>query len=189
MIRYGWIGAACCAIAMGCSSKDATTPQGGAANSSNPTGPAVDVQPDGGAWKPLKSPEGRFSVLLPGEATKLPDKEGEVSYGVELESGGGYTVMFAELDEVKPEEIEQKLTNARNDMVGKDKVVHDETLKVAGHPARDFAFVDADGDVNYYRLIIVGNRLYQLVTVTAESKFADTKPDRQRFLDSFELVE
>lgn len=173
-------------VAAGCSSKENTpgdnTP---AANS----GPAVEVQPDGGEWKSFRDPEGKFSVLLPGEATKVPGSDGETSYAVELEQGGGYTVMHSTVVEGPAAEVEQRLLRVQADVVGKRKLLHEATVKVGDVPARDFAFVDEEGDAHYYRLLIVGPRLYQVMTVTEEGKFNDLKADRKRFLDSFELLE
>lgn len=168
----------------GCGSKEGSTSTAGGGNT-----PAVEVQPDGGEWQTFSLPAGGYAVELPGEAKKLPSSEGETSYGVELEQGGAYVVMYSEVGEIKPEEIELRLTNVRNDVVGQQKVLHDATVTVDGHPARDFAFIDADGDAQYYRIAVAHNRLYQVMMVTEKSKFDETKADRERFLASFKLLE
>lgn len=192
MIRSGWTWVACCILALGCSAKE-TPPaasSSNAGNSSDSAVPEVPVQPDGGEWKAFESPEGRFSVLMPGEPNRLPSEQGEVSYGVELETGGGFTVMYSDLTPTKPEEIAPKLEKARQDVVGKQKVLHDDTQAKAGdHPARDFAFVDDEGLAHYWRLTIVGDRLYQVMVVTDQKNFEAAKADRERFLTSFKVVE
>jgi hypothetical protein len=175
-----------CLLAVGCSSKEGSS---GAATTEN-SGPAIYAQPDGGEWQPLRDAEGKFAVLLPGEATKIAGNDGEISHVVELENGGGYTVMYSTVNEVPAAEVEQGLANLQADVVGKKKLLHeDANVKVGNVPARDFAFVETDGDAHYYRLLIVGNRLYQVMTVTEGGKFDAAKADRQKFLDSFELTE
>lgn len=187
MIAFRWLSAvSLCLLAVGCSSKEGS----GGASTTEGSGPAIYAQPDGGEWKSLRDTDGKFAVLLPGEATKIPGTEGEVSHVVELENGGGYTVMYATVDEVPAAEIEQRLANIQADVVGKKKLLHEDgAVKVGGLPARDFAFVETDGDAHYYRLLIAGNRLYQVMTVTEAGKFDAVKADRQKFLDSFELTE
>jgi hypothetical protein len=186
MSAFRWWVAVSCLVAVGCSSKDATTGTAGGEE----TGPVIEVQPDGGEWKSFRNPEGRYSVLLPGEAIAIPLEEKDtVSHGVELEQGGGYTVMYSTVEEVAPEAIEAGLAKIQAAVVENRKLLHEEKLMVGKHPARDFAFIEADGDAHYYRLIIVGRRLYQVMTVTEEAKFEAVKADRQKFLDSFELLE
>lgn len=183
MVAFRWMLAVLlCCLAVGCSSKDAST--------ADNSGPPIEVQPDGGEWKSFRNPEGKYAVLLPGEAIQIPlDDDKAVSHGVELETGGGYTVMYSTVDEVAPDAVEQRLANIQADVVGKKKLLHEEKVKVGDHPARDFAFIEDDGDAHYYRLLIVGNRLYQVMTVTEAAKFASAKEDRTRFLGSFELLE
>lgn len=173
-------------LAVGCSSKEGSN---GASNKEN-SAPEIYAQPDGGEWKPLRDAEGKFAVLLPGEATKVTGSEGETTFAVELEKGGGYTVMYSTVDEVPEAEVEKGLARLQSEVVGNKKLLHeDATVKVGSHPARDFAFVETDGDTHYYRFLIVGNRLYQVMTVTESAKFKETKADRQKFLESFELIE
>jgi hypothetical protein len=175
----------CCLVAAGCGSND-----GSPASKTGAGGSTVQVQKDGGAWKPFRSPDGKYTVLFPGEPQKLESSsEGETSYAVELEQGGGYTVMHVGIEEFDPKEIESRLSNIRNDVVGAQKVLYEATPQVSGRPARDFAFVDGEGLANYYRVLIAGPRLYQVMTVIEEAKFAGAKEDRQKFLDSFELIE
>jgi hypothetical protein len=187
MVVFRWLSAlSLCLLAVGCSSKDGPT----GTSTTDSAGIPIAVQPDGGEWKSFRNPEGKYVVMLPGEAIEIPvDDKTVVNHGVELENGGGYTVMYATVDEVPAADIEQRLALIQADVVGKRKLLYEDKPKVAGHPARDFAFVDDDGDAQYYRLLIVGNRLYQVMTVIDEKKFAEAKVDRQRFLDSFELIE
>ena len=181
MIASRWFSAVSfCLLAVGCSSKEGSNDASAAGGS----GPAIYAQPDGGEWKPLRDAEGKFAVQLPGEATKVTGSEGEISYAVELEKGGGYTVMYSTVDEVPPAEVEQRLKKLQAEVVGSKKLLHEDGLpRVGDHPARDFAFVEGDGDAHFYRFVIVGNRLYQVMTVTEEGKFNANKADRQRFLD------
>lgn len=194
MMMLRCLSAALCGLLfVGCSSKDAPSAGGSATGSTagSPAAPNVEAQPDTAEWQSFSNAEGRYSILMPGSAQQLPSAgDGSVSHGVELETKGGYIVMYSDIDAVKPEEIEQRLTNVRNDVIGdQKKVLHDETLTVQGHPARDFAYVDADGDAQFYRILIAGNRLYQVMVVTEQSQFESTKADREKFLNSFKIAE
>jgi predicted small lipoprotein YifL len=171
-------------VLAGCGSNDPAAPP-----SSGGSAPAVEVQSGDGDWQSFSLPTGGYSVELPGKGLKLPSNEGETSYGVELETGRGFVVMYSDVGEIKPEEIEARLTNVRNDMVGQQEVLHDATLTLDGRPVRDFAFVDAEGDALYYRITVAGTRLYQVMVVTEKSEFGETKADRERFLSSFKLLE
>jgi hypothetical protein len=151
--------------------------------------PVVERQPDGGAWQKFSLPEGGYSVEFPGAGQELPSSEGAISHGVELATGGAYVVMYSDVGVIKPEEIEERLTNVRNEMVGQQEILHDATLTLAGRPVRDFAFVDGEGDAIYYRITVAGTRLYQVMTVTVKSDFDRTKAERERFLASFKLLE
>jgi hypothetical protein len=180
-------------VLAGCGSNDGAAPATSGGSATAPGGgggaPAVEVQSDGGEWETFSPPTGDYSVELPGKGLKLPSNEGETSYGVELDTGRGFVVMYSDVGEIKPEEIEARLTNVRNDMVGQQQVLHDGTLTRDGRPVRDFAFVDAEGDAIYYRITIAGTRLYQVMMVTAKAAFDEAKADRERFLSSFKLLE
>jgi hypothetical protein len=180
-----------CLVMAGCSGQGGAT----SAPSGKSTEPQIVAQPDTGEWKQHRLAGEGFAVMFPGAPTKdTSGSEGETTYLVEIKKAGdetvGFTVMYVDVGEIDPQEHEQRLENVRKDAVGTHKVVHDNAkVTVAGRPARDFAFVDENGDVQYYRVLIAGRRLYQVMVVSSESQFEATKADREKFLDSFELVD
>ena len=173
---------ACCLLATGCGSNPGST--------TGTNGPSVKSQPAGAAWQTFRAPDGSFAVSFPGTGEQLPGSTAEEPrFGVEIEGQGGYTVLFAGYDEVKPEDLDGHLETMRNNAVDKNKVLFDEKSKVGDLPARDFAFVDEDGDAQFYRVLIAGNRLYQLTRVVNEKDFAADKANREKFVNSFELTD
>jgi len=148
-------------------------------------------------WKSFSSAEGKFSVWFPG----VPDVTNviltvsnvdfsEPCYFVWADAQTEYAVNYGDypkgLEKLKPE---QQFDICQSGVAGKvGKIVYQKDLKFGDYPARDFEFV-AGGKANYsgrIRLILTGERLYQIVVIFLTGNPHPT--DGDIFLNSFRCL-
>jgi len=147
-------------------------------------------------WKQFSSDAGNFSIQFPGtpkEKTALEETVfGEIevhSFIVETDIQTAYGINYNDfpprLNLSNPEPL---FDGGQASAIGKTGIVITQrSMRFKGYPAREFEF-KAGGKANYsgrVRLILVGRRLYNLVTI-----FLTENPhvsDREKFFDSFSL--
>lgn len=153
-------------------------------------------------WKETASEEGNFKVLLPGETTyanqSVDTPIGKIemhTFMSETETGAA-GVLYSDFPaaQIANSDVDTLLTNARDGAVGnvKGKLTSDKAIQVAGNPGREFTFSVGTGDDvqfnGWQRVFLVGNRMYQLIVITAG---ADGRPEAEleKIRGSFELTE
>lgn len=147
-------------------------------------------------WQELKSKEGRFAVMMPGDPDYIVDTvntaAGQVaypSYVVNAEDNYyliGYSDMPKELVARAPADIiiEGSCRGVLNEAGGKQ--VGSKLLKKDKYLGREItAEIPGQDQVMKIRSYLVGNRLY-LIFATAPP--TDTTGNFGRFMDSFELI-
>ena len=149
-------------------------------------------------WQPFDSPEGKFSVLMPGkpelQTRDIQAENGDAKYYrySAINSIGLFSVMyFVHPVEAKDAaEREARLELMCNGIIKNlgGKVVFVKKGKLYGYPGREFVIEKTeDGDENSYhwKVFVVGDRLYQLAVTTAQKDSDST--DVAKFFDSFAL--
>lgn len=142
-------------------------------------------------WQSVKSYEGNFKAMLPGEpdysASKVDTEVGQInlhSFAVEANGGSvAYFVFYSDYPEGTEEDTDPKvlLQNARDGVIGDDgsRKTREEKIDIAGHPGLEFDFVQEENGANttygYWRLYMVKNRLYQIGIISIGEPAIDFK--------------
>ncbi len=146
-------------------------------------------------FKPYRSDEGRFSILLPDEPEREIQKVDApigtlefIIYQAGSERMGcvvGYVdypqKMFENVD------IKKMLDGARNGVVEKvnGKLKYEKVLDFHGNTAREFEIKVPEKATIKARVILIGNRLYHLMAVSASKKVLDK--NCPKYFDSFKV--
>jgi hypothetical protein len=146
-------------------------------------------------WRKFESKRGTFSVMFPDvpiETTKkLRTEIGNVAstrFTVVAGTSVTYDVMYndypkAGIAKVNPQLL---LDAARDGLLNqtKGRLVSDKHIVLGAVPGRDQEILGADGTRYWARLVLAGNRMYQLMAIARPPATADT----QTFFDSFQLL-
>lgn len=144
------------------------------------------------AWELVKPDNLGFSVEFPGkpEFTETTgDDGGNIRTYAMRSSAAAYDVTIWDIpkEAIAPEDASQFLDNFRdNNLRGISAKLRTETkIEIGGHPARDVT-ADVMGMVWRGRLVMAGNRLYQIVAIV--SKDAAQSEATLKYLSSFQLL-
>ncbi len=148
------------------------------------------------SWEVVKSDQLGFEVELPGkpEYTEQSDdlgggEKGMIRSYVVKSAAAAYDVTIFDLPKagVAADDLSQVLDNVRDRTLGGiTATLRTETkIQMGEHPARDIV-ADVMGMVWRGRIVITGNRLYQVVAII--SKAAETSATTERYLASFKLA-
>lgn len=143
-------------------------------------------------WQKFSSPEGKFSVLLPG--TPKERQEGaQTPFGLIVyhafaatqDAHHAYGAGYYDLS--NNSDAQSFLDRIQSLIIGPGKIMSSHNLQIAGYPGREFEF-GPDQQGNYsarVRLVLVGQRIYVLTAI-----FLKSEPHPQEcsaFFDSFSL--
>jgi hypothetical protein len=191
--------AACQAAPKPASTAPAAVPQATAAPATaaaTTAGPLAD-------WKPFKSAEGGFSLMLPEEPTSqtqaVDTAAGKVDTYIFMSSQGNnvYGISYNDFPAAAVQQsadgIKAMLEASRDGAARnvKGKVVNSKAVTLDGHPGIDFVAELPVGDAlpagaTYHgRTFLVGNRLYQLLTIATDKGQDEIVA---AFLESFKLT-
>ncbi len=144
------------------------------------------------AWELVKPDNLGFSVEFPGKP-EYKEEEGDDggkirTYAVKSPAAA-YDVTIWDLPEeaTAPENVSQFLDNFRErNLDGITAKLRAETkIEIGGHPARDVT-ADVMGMVWRGRIVVAGNRLYQIVAIV--SKAEEQSATTEKYLLSFKLL-
>jgi hypothetical protein len=145
-------------------------------------------------WQKFQSPEGRFSVLLPGrpkeEVTTITTAVGPVAYhyySVDLQNGF-YGVGYSDfpVDPVAVSGLDSVLNGARNGALAnmQAKLVSEQNIEIQGQRGRELIMLAYDGKVTLkVRMFVVNSRLFMVMAGTSTRMFISD--DLERFFGSF----
>jgi hypothetical protein len=140
-------------------------------------------------WVGFRSKEGRFSVEMPGHPEAEEQRKGRSFLFKEGETVG-YTVAYSDHPKAKealPVTPRQTMALALDALAGTAKEVGArKEVTVQGHPGVDAEFAP-EGYHVWYRVVFVGDRLYQLGLMADASKKATYSARARRFFDSFSV--
>lgn len=144
-------------------------------------------------WELVKPDNLGFSVEFPAKPEfkeEQGDDGGKIRTYAVRSAAAAYDVTIWDLPEgaVKPENSSPFLDNFRDGTLdGITAKLRAETkIEIGGQPARD-VIADVMGMVWRGRLVIAGNRLYQVVAIV--SKAAEQSETTERYLSSFKLLD
>ena len=156
------------------------------------------VQPK---WKLFTTPDGRFSVLMPG----IPKKEsqtqkthmGEINLEVFTaqppKQEVAYLVVYNEFPYsygkiTDPQEI---LNNVRDMALKttKSNLLNQRNIRSSnGHPGKEIAYINAGGKITRSRIYVADGRLYQVMAITTKKQQNTLDKTITGYLNSFQLV-
>lgn len=143
------------------------------------------------AWQKLESREGKFQVLMPGVARSsvvpLQTSVGNLKQFQFLVNLGerAFMVTYVDypqdtVDELGPEKILQNVL-AGIASAG-SKILEDKPLELGESLGRELLYLKPNGFLIHSRVVLVGNRFYQLTLVRSGQ---EPDPDAARFFESF----
>ena len=142
-------------------------------------------------WELVKPDGLGFEVEFPGKPEHQEqdgDDGGKIRTYVVRSSSAAYDVTIWDLPDgtVGPENVSQFLDNFRDSNLDgiSAKLRTESKIEIGGHAARDIV-ADVMGMVWRGRMVIAGNRLYQIVAIV--SKAAAQSAETERYLASFKL--
>jgi hypothetical protein len=140
-------------------------------------------------WREYTSPEGRFSVLLPGEPTPSEVAGGFKGVKATIPEPLINFVVYYSDSPTKPNP-QKYFDNFKNEIMPKEfaraKLVREADIQINGNPGHEFILLMTDTNGFLFRRIyFVGNRLY--ILSVAGSGWKDQTPDSQKFFDSFKV--
>jgi hypothetical protein len=144
-------------------------------------------------WQEYKSAEGGFRVEMPAkpmeDVKNLPSAPNHKMYAMNVNFGaGGMLAVASDLAADRAADPEKLLDFARDTALKSMNAaaVNEKKEMLGRFPARRLDYAMSSGFGGTMRLVISGNRLYQ-VNVIGPAGYAAT-PEARRFLDSFALT-
>ncbi len=146
-------------------------------------------------WQIFNSPDGKFSINLPGKPIVEEDQQisvagGDVAttHGVSTQANDHvvYNCTYVEYPSLITKSPDEVLTNARDGGLKnvQGTLISEKRTTVDGHPARDIQARARENSAYDTRLILVGKRMYMLMVVDTGKPSRDGK-NIQKFFDSF----
>jgi hypothetical protein len=141
----------------------------------------------GKEWKEASSPEGKFTVLMPGTPKEQSRTQAGITnhiFALEVKDGA-YMVSYLDVPPGTPANYSLAIQAAAANRQGKG--VKESDITIEGHEGKAYEF--EMGNPKGYavgRIVLVNNRLYQLLVMGANISSSDA--DVQKFLNSFKLT-
>jgi hypothetical protein len=157
-----------------------------------PTPPSSQSPIQAGGWKNFRSPEGRFTIMLPQEPVKTREKDadGDVTYTYKVESGENvYAVShvdIANLKQLSQSDVQNILKTMPAEIVKamESKLVRNKSIALRTNPGQEFDFVMTVEGRQFEgqgRIYAIGTRVYTLLYVGNPTL-------RSRFINSFDII-
>lgn len=137
-------------------------------------------------WQQFSSKAGKFTVSLPGKPTEESetDDNGSVANNFTVVHGETvylvtYSDLVDEVDQLNPGEIFDAVCEGYT--ADGDNLVNKREIKLNGYPGRIVDLNTTDGMVGKASMYLVGNRLYQLIVISASTE------EQEKFFESFRI--
>ncbi|MTJ55507.1 hypothetical protein FJR38_23960 [Anabaena sp. UHCC 0253] len=156
------------------------------------------VQPK---WRTFTSPDGHFTVLMPGMPTRKNQVQktymGEIKLEIFLiqppEQEAAYIVTYNEFpDSYVQMNSPQKLMEEAQYMelaTTQSRLINQRNIRSSNfHPGREIEYVNAIGKVTKTRMFVAHNRLYKVMAITSEKQHETLNKTTTGYLNSFHLV-
>jgi len=159
---------------------------------------AQPVQPQ---WKPFTSPDGRFTVLMPG----MPKKESQTqkTYMGEIDlqifaaqppkQEVAYLVVYNDFPHsygqmTNPQEILNNVQEMALKTTQSNLISHRNIRSSNGHPGKEFAYINVGGKITRTRIYLAEGRLYQVMAITSKKQQKNLAKTITGYLNSFQIV-
>lgn len=156
------------------------------------------VQPQ---WKPFTAPDGRFTVLMPGEPERNSETQKTYMGEINLEmfvaqppkQAVAYMVVYNDFpysygQMTNPQTI---LDNARDIALKttKSKLISQRNiLSSNGHPGKEITYINTSGKITRSRMYVAEGRLYQVMAITSKKQQQSLARTITGYLNSFHVV-
>ena len=148
------------------------------------------------SWQTYSSPDGTFSIDLPGktsiETRQAPMESGGTmafhTISVASVGNSAYTLAYVEHENVGEKSPEKALESARDGSLRKAEgtLLTQNRITVQGFPGLDIQARARGNTFMDSRMVVVGNRLYMIMAVAASEQDREPKT-LKRIFDSFKL--
>ena len=155
------------------------------------------INPGPPVWSEFRSDEGRFSVLMPekpvSQSSTMETKQGRFDSQVFIATHYplvcmvGYTVIPREV--LVANDVDGFFEGFRDQFIKQvgGKLASESSLTLYGHAGREIKVHMFRGELRV-RLVLVGDRLYQLVVIKSDQVVAVDAEIFNKFFDSFKLL-
>jgi hypothetical protein len=148
-------------------------------------------------WQTFNSPEGDFSVDLPGnptvEESQVPSAAGGTialhEVGTRPNKSTYFSCVYLKDESFAHRSADEVLDTARDGSIKnvQGTIVAEQRTTIAGYPARDIHARARGNSLLDSRLVLVAGRLYMLMVVDTARKDRDVK-NVQNFFNSFKVL-
>ncbi|MCF4970639.1 hypothetical protein [Nostoc sp. CMAA1605] len=156
------------------------------------------VQPQ---WKPFTSPDGRFTVLMPGipkqesqtQKTHMGEIDLQIFAAQPPKQEVAYLVVYNDFPHSyaqinNPQEILNDVQAMALKTTQSNLLNHRNIRSSNGHPGREFAYINAGGKITRTRIYLAEGRLYQVMAITTKKQQRNLSKTITGYLNSFQIV-
>lgn len=152
-------------------------------------------------WKLFTSPDGRFTVLMPGtprresqtQKTYMGEIDFEIFSAQPPKQEVAYLVVYNDFPHsygqmTNPQEILNNVQEMALKTTKSNLISHRNIRSSNGHPGREFAYINAGGKITRTRVYIAEGRLYQVMAITSRKQQQNLAKTITGYLNSFQIV-
>jgi hypothetical protein len=160
------------------------------------------TQSTDGQWQQFSSPEGNFSILMPGKprdfirrSSSNPLMTMRVLTATQKSPPIVFTIVYNLTDVIltnpsDPSQVETRpgpefLNGFRDGTVGSGKLLREQDVQLDGYSGKEIEFQATDGSFNRVRLYYANKRFYTLIAITKAEVAMSQEGDK--FFNSFTL--
>jgi hypothetical protein len=138
-------------------------------------------------WQTQSSPDGKYSINMPGSPRKETRNLGTIGFNalVSEQSDGVYMVAYSDIPPGTPVSLDGAVDGILRSQNG--KLLRSTSVIIRGHVGKEFEIELSQPKKGFAcgRLLFFNNRLYQILAMGERHRLSD--PDVQKFLNSFRL--
>ena len=183
----------------GCGGDTAAVPTATTGSVATATSAATST-PEGDSWQTFTSTEGRFTASFPGEpaeSNQIANSEiGELTnYFFKHENGSTqYMVSYVDYpaDAISGSDpkvmVDEGFAKTFESSPDVNKVISKDEITVDGYPGMEAEIEYTSGNYVWYKQLMVGNRMYQVLATTLTADKDDLDDEARKFQDSFKVT-
>jgi hypothetical protein len=158
-------------------------------------------QPVQSKWRLFTAPDGRFTVLMPGNPKRVTQNQktfmGEINLemfvGKPVNQDVAYVVAFNDFPDSYGQLADtQELLNNARDMALKttqSNLISQRDIRSSnGHPGKEIEYMNGIGKITRNRMFFAEGRLYQVMVITTKVQQKFLTKSIQGYLNSFNVV-
>lgn len=159
------------------------------------------TEPVRSKWSLFTGPDGRFSILMPGNPKRVSQTQKTFMGEINLEMFVGkpenqdvaYVVAFNDFPDSygKMVDTQEILSNARDMALKTTKsnlIGQKDIRSTNGHPGKEIEYINQAGKITRNRMFFAEGRLYQVMVITTKRQQQFLTQSIQGYLNSFNVV-